>query len=211
MRSAIIGTACEREPDVGSAGDIGSWQCEGDDDSYLRLHLRAFGCSQAGGWVLKQERGVGIPTRRKRVIDAEIKRNRRNVRHLARPRHAVWWRAGRQKIEVLHLVRISRITGICCGAAMTVHDIQQVIELCLNRVRSLDGAQPERPVLLREIIRLRRMADIVSSSTMQPEPMKSHIIAASTREGLSFDNELLEVIGRIFRRYDLWYRGCSRR
>lgn len=110
-----------------------------------------------------------------------------------------------------HRMRISLITGICCGAAMTVHDVQQAIELCLNRARSLDSAQPERQVLLREIVRLRRMADTISSSTMQPEPMKSHITAASARDGLSFDNELLEVIGRIFRSYDLWYRRSGSR
>ncbi len=41
--------------------------------------------------------------------------------------------------------------------------------------------------------------------------MKSHIIIASTRGGLSFDNELLEVIGRIFHSYDLWYRKSGGR
>ncbi len=65
-------------------------------------------------------------------------------------------------------------------------------------------------MLLREIIQLRRMADIISSS-IQPEPMKSRIIIASTRNGLSFDNEVLDVIGRIFRSYDLWYRQSGNR
>ncbi len=93
---------------------------------------------------------------------------------------------------------------------MTVNDIQQAIELCLNRTRTLDSAQPERNALLREIIQLRRMVDIISSS-MQPEPMKSHIITASTRNGLSFDSEVLDVIGRIFHNYDLWYRRSGSR
>lgn len=93
---------------------------------------------------------------------------------------------------------------------MTRNDVQQAIDLCLNRTHSLDAAKPERNVLLREIIQLRRMADIISSS-IQPEPMKSRIIIASTRNGLSFDNEVLDVIGRIFRSYDLWYRQSGNR
>ena len=107
-------------------------------------------------------------------------------------------------------MRLSLIVIICYGAVMTVNDVQQAIELCLSRASSLDSARPERAALLREIIRLRRMADIISSS-IQPEPLKSHIIVASTRGGLSFDNEVLDVIGRIFRNYDLWYRRSGGR
>jgi hypothetical protein len=93
-----------------------------------------------------------------------------------------------------------------------VANIERAIELCLSRAGALEPAQPERDALVYEVVQLRRLAEIICSPARPPEPLKSHVIALSTRDGLSFDDEVLEVVGRAFRSYDLWCRrsGSSR-
>ena len=90
---------------------------------------------------------------------------------------------------------------------MNAGDIEGAIELCLSRAGALDPAQPERDALVYEVVQLRRMAEIVSAR--RPEQMKSHVIAASTRDGLNFDDEVLDVVGRTFANYDLWCRRSA--
>ena len=91
-------------------------------------------------------------------------------------------------------------------------DIERAIDLCLSRAGTLEPSQPERDALVYEVVQLRRLAEIVSSPAPAPEPIKSHVMAVSTRDGLSFDDEVLNSVGRAFRSYDLWCRrsGSSR-
>ena len=93
-----------------------------------------------------------------------------------------------------------------------IAEIERAIELCLIRAGALEPAQPERDALVYEVVQLRRLAEIISSPGKTPEPIKSHVIAVSTHDGLSFDEEVLDVVGRVFRSYDLWCRrsGSSR-
>lgn len=89
---------------------------------------------------------------------------------------------------------------------MVADDIEQAIELCLGCAAALNPAQPERGALVYEVTQLRRLREIVTSPSGEPEPMTSRVIALSIRDGLSFDDEILDVVGRAFRRYDLWRR-----
>jgi hypothetical protein len=87
-----------------------------------------------------------------------------------------------------------------------IGDIERAIDLCLSRAGALEPSQPEREALAYEVVQLGRLAEIISSPARAPEPIKSHVIAVSARDGLSFDAEVLDVVGRAFRRYDLWCR-----
>ena len=60
-----------------------------------------------------------------------------------------------------------------------VANIERAIELCLSRAGALQTPQPERDALVYEVTHLRRLAEIVSGK--RPEPLKSHVIAVSTR------------------------------
>jgi hypothetical protein len=88
-------------------------------------------------------------------------------------------------------------------------EIEQAIELCLSRAGALDPAKPERDALVYEVVQLRRMAEIVSTPARKPEPINSHVFAVWNHDGLRFDDEVFDVLGRTFRKYDLWCRRSA--
>jgi hypothetical protein len=87
-----------------------------------------------------------------------------------------------------------------------VEDIERAIELCLSRAGPLGRDCPERDALIYQVGQLRRVAEIITSGGAEPEPIKSYIIAASARDGLEIDDEVIEVVGRVFRNYETWCR-----
>jgi hypothetical protein len=106
----------------------------------------------------------------------------------------------------------AQLPRLSAAGAPMLADIERAIELCLSRAGALEPAQPERHALVYEVVQLRRLAEIVSSPARTPEPIKSHVVAVSTHDGLSFDDEVLNAVGRAFRSYERWCRrsGSSR-